>query len=217
MQWLQFLLWGVLTIWASRSARRARLWSCVLCGGLIVSMGTQLWLLWEVGRFNVNTAVPLHLCAVMAVCSIPMLVFRSKVLHSFAILLGVPCALLALCFPAIADCARPVLMASAFFRLHVILFWAPVFLLFQGLPLPNNPRPVLLGAMGYMAVVSLFNLLFYTNYMFLRLAPAGTPLAWLAMNGTDVYVVSMVMVAMVMLSGLTWGFNRIRRMLPVSY
>jgi uncharacterized membrane protein YwaF len=146
----------------------------------------------------------------MGVLSIPMLLFRSKGLYAFALLLGAPCALLALCFPAIADSAQPELMAASFFRLHVLIFWAPALLLLRGFPLAVNPRPVLLGATGYMAFVSLFNAIFHTNYLFLRIAPAGTPLQWFARSGPAAYVASLMMLAMVAVSALAWGYGRLQ-------
>ena len=212
MQWLQFLFWGALTLWASRDPRRARIWAYVLCAGLLISMATQMWLLWEIGQFSVSTAVPLHLCSIMGVLSIPMLLTRSKILYAAALLLGAPCALLALLFPAIAESARPQLMASSFFRLHVLIFWAPVLLMLRGFPLSLDPRPVLLAGVGYMALVALFNLLFHTNYLFLRLAPAGTPLEWMAEGGPVAYVASFVMIGMVVSSVLSWGYGRMRLM-----
>lgn len=209
MQWFQLFLWGALTVWASRDVKRAKIWALVLSVGLFVSMATQLWLLHEVGKLTVNTAVPLHLCSMMAVISIPMLLLGSQRLYAFSLLLGAPCALLALLFPAIADCARPQVMAAAFFRLHVLILCAPLSLYLRGFPLSLNPRPILLYATAYMALVSLFNALFNTNYLFLRLAPAGTPLEWLARQGKAGYVLSLEMIALLTLSTLSWLYAKI--------
>ncbi len=203
MQWIQLLACGLLTLWAAQKPQRARTWAWGISAGLLLSMGMQMVLLGEVGKLTVNTAAPLHLCSMMGLLSIPMVLLRRRWLYSFSMLLGMPCALLALLFPAIAACQRPALMAFAFYQLHVLIVCAPLLLLFQGFPLSLNPRPVFLAANGYMVVVSLFNRLFHTNYLFLRLAPPGTPLEWISVHGALGYVLSLEMIAILALTFLS--------------
>lgn len=202
MQWIQLMIWGAATLWAAQKPGRARNWGFVLCAFLCLSMGTQLFLLWQVGQLSLETAVPLHLCSMMAILSIPMILLRSQVLFQFSMLLGAPAAFLALCFPAIAECAHPLLMAASFFRLHVLILCTPLLLLRQGFPLPVNPRPVFLSANIYLLLVAVFNRLFHTNYLFLSRAPIGTPLAYLAAYGSATYLLSLEMATMLVVSGL---------------
>ncbi|MEA5014147.1 MAG: YwaF family protein [Candidatus Limiplasma sp.] len=200
MQWIQLLLWASLTFWAAKEDRRAALWPWVLSLGILLSMGTQLALLADVGQLHIGTALPLHLCAMMGVLTIPMLLWSIRPVYSFSIFLGAPCALLALCFPAIAQSRHPWLMASAFFRLHVLILCAPLFLRLRGFPWPWEPRGVFLAANGYLLLVAAFNRAFHTNYMFLALPPAGTPLQWLGQRGGVIYLCSLELLAMVSLT-----------------
>ncbi len=208
MQWLQLLFWGGLTCWAARRPRRVRWWRWVLCTGLLVSMATQLWLLQDAGILTLGTALPLHLCGIMAVLSIPMVLLRSQALFHFSMLLGVPGALLALCFPAMAPSHHPWLMALTFFRLHGLLLCCPLLLFLTGMRLPTRPQPVLLLANGYLLMVSLFNRLFGTNYLFLRVAPSGTPLEALAAQGSIVYICSLELLALLTVFFLAWGYEK---------
>ncbi len=209
MQWLQLLCWGGLTWWAARGDRRARLWPWTITVGLAVSMGTQLLLLAQVGRLDVGTALPLHLCSFMAVVTPLMLLLKSKALYSFSLHLGAPCALLALLFPAIADCAHPLLMSSAFYRLHVLILCGPFFLRLRGLPRLQDARPVLLAANGYLALVAWLNKLLGTNYLFLSQTPPGTPLVWLASRGGILYLCSLELLALLTITALAWIYQTV--------
>ena len=200
MQWIQLLVWGGLTYWAARDDKRAALWPWALSLGILLSMATQLLLLADVGQFHIGTALPLHLCAMTGLLTVPMLLRPSRALYDFSLFLGTPCALLALCFPAIAHSRHPLLMASAFFRLHALILCGPLFLRLRGFPWPSDPRPVFLTANGYLLLVAAFNRLFHTNYMFLALPPAGTPLAWLARRGGVGYLCSLALLAMLVLT-----------------
>lgn len=200
MQWIQLLVWGGLTYWAARQDRRAALWPWVLSLGILLSMGIQMALLAEVGQLHIGTALPLHLCAMTGLLTVPMLLRPSGPLYAFSMFLGAPCALLALCFPAIVPCNRPWLMATAFFRLHALILCGPLFLRLRGFPWPRDPRGVFLAACGYLLLVAAFNRLFHTNYMFLSRPPAGTPLAWLAQGGGVGYLCSLTLLAMVTLA-----------------
>ncbi|NLV58868.1 MAG: TIGR02206 family membrane protein [Clostridiales bacterium] len=200
MRWVQLFIWGGLTWWAAREDKRAALWPWVLSLGILLSMGTQLLLLADVGQLHIGTAVPLHLCAMMGLLTVPMLLRPSRSLYDFSMFLGAPCAFLALCFPAIAGSRHPLLMASAFFRLHVLILCGPLFLHLRGFPWPSDYRPVFLCANGYLLLVATFNSLFDTNYMFLAKPPTGTPLEWLARGGGVGYLYSLELLAMLILA-----------------
>ncbi len=208
MQWIQLILWMGLTLWAGQKKRRCRFFSYVICSGILFSMGTQLWILWGEGKLSLETAVPLHLCSMTGLLTLPMLLcFRfvpacSKSLFAFSTLLGAPCALMALCFPAIMETGHPMLMASAFFRLHVLILCAPLLLRGQGFALPTDPQGVMLFANFYLLGVTVFNRFFHTNYLFLYRPPYGTPLAFLAAQGSTVYALSLEMGALLLVTGL---------------
>ncbi len=217
MQWIQLFLWGSCTFWASRKARRARAWSLILCAGLLLSMGTQLYLLWEVDRLDIETAAPLHLCSFSALLCLPMLLNKSQGLFQFVALLGAPAAFLPLAFPAIAHCNHPTLMALSFFRLHTLILCSAFLMWLQGFPLPTRPRAILLAANAYLLAVAVFNRFFHTNYLFLYRAPYHTPLAFLAAQGSALYLLSLEMGALLLVSGLSWLYGRLpRKHAPLS-
>ena len=134
-------------------------------------------------------------------------------LMTFALLLGAPCAFLALCFPAVIGCSRPFLMRLHFNRLHSLILWAAVFVLGE------NPKPLtlwearktLLWASGYLWAVQLCNDWLPANYLFLRAVPTGTPLEWLAQRGWGYYLCSLWLLAMVC---LRWGCDFWNALLP---
>ena len=165
-------------------------------------MLTQLWLLHLDGLLMLETALPLHLCGLFGILSIPMLWRAPAVLWEASTFLGAPAALLTLFFPAVMPTSHPRLMQLAFFQLHVLVGLAPLFLYRTGKPLPTNPRRTLVVGNGYVLFVGAFNRAFQTNYLFLRLAPLGTPLETLFARGTAFYLCALEMLAMLVFTCL---------------
>lgn len=129
--------------------------------------------------------LPLHLCGMMGLCSLPLLWLRPRGLLCFTLLLGAPCAFLALCFPAVIGCSRPFLMSLHFGRLHSLIFWAAVFS-FGEKPKPLTlweARKTLLWASGYLWAVQLCNEWLPANYLFLSAVPAER--RWNGWRGGD--------------------------------
>ena len=193
VQWLQLALWLTTTIVASRKGWR---WfPAVLMVGLLVSMGGQLVCLARDGRLSLETAGPFHLCGFSALLCLPLLVRPSGALLAWQLYLGAPCAMLALCFPAIVDSGWPMLMAASFFRLHVLILCATVWTAArraaQSKPLPSDPSGVLVAVNVYAVGVSVLNRVLNANYLFLRQAPVGTPLETLAARGAAGYVAAL--------------------------
>lgn len=211
--WLSFGLWGLLTLYGLRRPKRRRAVRWASAAGLAVSMAGQETLLIQEGLWNLQTGLPLHLCGMMGLCSLPLLWRRPRGLLCFSLLLGAPCAFLALCFPAVIGCSRPFLMRLHFNRLHSLILWAAVFVLGE------NPKPLTLGetrktllwASGYAWLVQLCNEWLPANYLFLRAVPAGTPLEWLAQRGQGFYLCSLWLLAMVC---LRWGRDLWNALLP---
>ena len=138
MGWLSFGLWGLLTLYGLRQPKRRKTVRRALTAGLAVSMAGQEVLLVQDGLWSLQTGLPLHLCGMMGLCSLPLLWLRPRGLLCFSLLLGAPCALLALCFPAVIGCSRPFLMGLHFGRLHGLIVWSAVFVLGE------NPKPLTL-------------------------------------------------------------------------
>lgn len=196
---------------AARRAERAYVgFAALLCAGLLGGMGMQLVALRGDGLLDVRTALPLHLCSFSAVLAVPALCLRARPLADWLWLLGAPCALLALCFPAILPTSRPLLTAAGFYLLHSALLCAPLYLrLAQGLPLPGDPRGVLLGGLLLLACVAAFDRLTGCNYLFLLRAPAGTPLVALAARGPACYAAALTLLAMALTTVLSAGYARL--------
>lgn len=203
MQWLMLLLWGAVSVFGARAKARALFVRTLITAGLAVSMLSQLWLLRLDGQLTLATGLPLHLCGLFGLLSVPLLWRAPSWLMDFSILLGVPCAFLALCFPAVIGSANQQLMTLAFYRLHVLILCVPLLLIKEGKPLPEDPRMAFFLGNGYLLLVSAANRLLQTNYLFLRAAPAGTPLEPLFARGTGFYVCALEMLCMLMMAWLS--------------
>ena len=188
---MQYIILGALAAWTFRAARRIRLnaaryrryaWSL---GGVIwLAMGTQETILLLSGQLTHASALPLHLCSLTGVLTLPMLLGRSRFLRSAALFVGVPGAVLALLFPAVLQTPWPTLTALAFHTLHAGLVCAPALPIAAGW----RPRPGdALVAGGFLlcagGIALLVNPLTGGNYLFLAGPVAGTPLAWLGQWG----------------------------------
>ena len=206
MQWLQLLIWCSLARYGA--IRDRGITAALLASGLAMSMGCQLYLLWLDDLLSLQTGLPLHLCSMMAVLCILLCFGWFQGGYSLLLLLGVPGALLALCFPAVVDSSHPLLMHLAFLRLHVLIIAVAVFLWEQKKPLPEAPRRAFLLGNGFLLLVACINDLIGSNYLFLRAAPTGTPLAFLIRPGYGVYVASLELLCMLLMRFL-WGFYRL--------
>lgn len=190
MQWVVLLGWLGL-IWLK--PKRLRIW---LAAGLACAMLAQLLLLNMDRLLTLETALPLHLCGLFGVLSIPMLFRAPKPLYEAQMFLGAPAAFLTLFFPAVMPCSHPLLMKWAFSQLHALIALMPVYHFRTGKPLPVSPQRTLVLGNGYLLLIGAFNRVFQTNYLFLRAAPAGTPLSFLFEKGTAVYICSLEMLCM---------------------
>ncbi len=141
--------------------------------------------------------LPLPLCGLFGVLSIPMLWHAPAPLYELSAFLAAPAAALTLLFPAVVPSVHPWLMRLAFLQLHVLVALTPVYLHRRQKPLPTDPRRALVLGSGYLLAVSAFNRAFGTNYLFLSAAPAGTPLALLRARGGGAYVCALALVCMV--------------------
>ncbi len=188
---MQYLILAVLLIWTRRACLRIRRDKGLYCRhawtlGLIIasSMAVQEGVLLLCGMLDFATGLPLHLCSLLGMLTLPMLLGRSRILRSAALMIGVPGAEMALIFPAVLTTPWPRLTAFAFHTLHAGLLCAP------WLPIAGGwrPRPSDAGRAGIFllmaaALAMLVNPLTGGNYLFLAYPIAGTPLAWLGQWG----------------------------------
>lgn len=212
MQWFILIIWS---LWVASCVRLRKLLLCriTLALGLIIAMLGQLALLHMDGLLTFETALPLHLCGLFGVLSIPLLFHPFPPLWDASVFLAAPAASCALFFPAVISCSHPVLMRLAFYQLHALLVLVPVFWIRTGKPLPTNARRTFLLGSGYLLFIWAFNNAFGTNYLFTRSAPSGTPLEWLLKRGEMFYLCSLMMLCMPLFScmqGLFCRFNQRR-------
>ena len=200
MQWILLVLWSGVIIRGSRG--NILLLRAALGLGLCSAMATQLWLLKADGLFAWEHVLPLHLCSLFGVLSLLMLLHAPGVLLEACCFLGAPCAFLTLFFPAVVQCSHPLLMKAAFVQLHVLVALMPLYFYCTNKPLPTDPRRTMVAGSGYLLFISLFNRIFKTNFLFLRAAPANTPLEWLFSRGEGFYVCALLMLAMLAFSWL---------------
>ena len=209
MQWLILGVWSAI-IWYG-ALIRARWLRPLMAMGLLGSMGTQIVLLQLDGLFAWEAVLPLHLCSLFGVLSIPALLHAPIWLMEALCFLGAPGAFLTLFFPAAAYCSHPLLMQAAFYQLHALVALMPFFFYSTGKPLPIDPRETLVLGNGYLVLISLINRLFGTNYLFLRAAPLGTPLAWLFECGILFYLCALEMLCMLVFSLLSFLYAHFRK------
>ena len=197
---LLMALWGGVVWWGAGRTGREGVVRGVMAVGLAASMAVQLALLRLDGQLTLQTGLPLHLCGLFGVLSIPMLLWRApQPLYELSAFLAAPAAAVTLLFPAVIASSRPVLMRLAFLQLHVLVALTPVMLWRAGKPLPTDPRRALVLASGYLLAVAAFNRALNTNYLFLSAAPAGTPRKWLYVRGGGYYICALAMLCMVVL------------------
>lgn len=204
------LFWTIIILWGTQRPRRVVYLRRVMACGLAFSMGMQLLLLKVDGLLCLETGLPLHLCGLFGVLSIPMLWRAPTALTEASAYLAAPAAFFTLFFPAVISCTHPGWMRFAFYQLHALVALMPLFLFRTGKPMPQHPHKTLLLGIGYLLVVDAFNRVLSTNYLFLRAAPAGTPLAAFLARGKAFYICSLLMLCMVVFSWLNrlYGYFR---------
>ena len=151
-------------------------------------MAVQEGVLLLAGMLTWQTGLPLHLCSMMGVLTLPMLLSGRRFLWHLSLYLGLPGAALALLFPAVLVTPWPFVTELSFFILHAGLVLAPL------LPLCLGKRPMPWGAAaagGFLAAAGLavmaINERLGSNYLFVSWAIPGTPLEWLARWGMAGY------------------------------
>jgi len=198
--------WLMLAVYGARLPRRRLAAAAVMCLGLCLSMAGQLFLLWQDGLLNVATGLPLHICGMMAALSLILVWQKQGWIYELSLYIGMPCALLALVFPAVIASSRPPLMASHFNRVHGLILCVGLFVFLKNKTLPVSGRRAFLLGSVYLWCVWLINPIIGSNYLFLRVAPAGTPLVCLMEKGELYLMCSYEMLAIMMISlmGSLW-------------
>lgn len=152
------------------------------------AMAVQEGVLFLSGMLTWDTALPLHLCSLMGVLSLPVLLTRRPLLLNASLFVGVPGALLALIFPAVLETRWPRVTQLAFYALHAALVCASLLPMAAGWrPRPSGAAMAFLFLLTAGAAAGIANALTGGNYLFLAGPVEGTPLMWLGRWGLPVY------------------------------
>ena len=188
---MQYMILCLMLLWTGLACRRIRknpalyrpyAWGMgwLIGAAMLVQEGVLLFS----GMLHWANGLPLHLCSLLGVVTLPMLLTRSRSLCSAALFIGVPGAFMALIFPAVLRTPWPGVTALAFHTLHASLVCAPWLVIAGGWqPVPTDAvrAGVFLLIAGLLAM--LVNPLTGGNYLFMAYPIAGTPLAWLGQWG----------------------------------
>lgn len=188
---MQYLILTALICWTCRACRRIRRenrryrrYAWILGLVIYAAMLMQEGVLLLSGMLDWSNGLPLHLCSLMGVLTLPMLLTRSRILRSAALFIGVPGAALALIFPAVLQTPWPTVTALGFHTLHAGLVCAPWLVIAKGWrPVPADAARAGLVLLMAGALAMLLNPITGGNYLFLAYPIAGTPLAWLGRWG----------------------------------
>lgn len=192
---MQYLILALLLLWTRCACRRIRqsprlYRRCAWTLGLLVyaAMLTQEAVLLLSGQLDWSSGLPLHLCSLLGVLTLPMLLTCSRILCSAALFIGVPGAALAVIFPAVLRTPWPMLTAIAFHTLHAGLICAPWLVIARGWrPAAADAWRAGLVLLAAGAAAMVVNPLVGGNYLFLAVPVPGTPLAWLGQWGIWAY------------------------------
>ena len=106
----------------------------------------------------------------------------------------------ALVFPCVLPCPWQRWMDFCFLSLHSLLVIAPFLGWAAGLRPNSLLWPVMAWGNVFLAAVLIVNQLTGANFLFLRAAPAGTPLVWLHQWGVGGYMLALEILALGLLT-----------------
>ena len=134
-------------------------------------------------------AIPLHLCSVSAIAALIAAAGARGDTLNFLWYLGMPGAALALIFPAPAMSRCQGLFNAAYAATHLLIVFIPAAIIALG----DRPKPRLAARMmallqGIALLAFFANEALGTNFLFLSLPAAGTPLEALYAMGYPVYL-----------------------------
>lgn len=173
---------------------------------LVSSMGVTAMILiirgrgWEV--------IPLHLCSLSALCALALVLWPRGWMLDFLWYLGMPGAALALLFPAPAAGRLQFVINLSYAATHLLILLIPALMMLLGMrPQAGRAGCALLMLQGIALAAYGINSLLGTNFLFLRLPPAGTPLEWFYEMGMPVYLIALE----ALMIGAAAGMESLRR------
>jgi hypothetical integral membrane protein (TIGR02206 family) len=133
------------------------------------------WHIWNlaVGRWNIQTVLPLHLCSVLVWLSGFMLVTKNQTIYDFSYLLGIASAFQAVMTPDLGIFGFPHFRFFQTFISHGLIITAAIYMtVVEGLrPTWKSVLKVAVGINLYMLVVYFVNVAIGSNYLFINHKP----------------------------------------------
>lgn len=170
-------------------------------------MVTEGMLMYE-GRWR--EAVPLHLCSLSAIASGWLACAPTQVILNFLWYLGMPGAALALLFPAPASSVCPLLLNASYFATHALILMIPIVRMIFGMrPERRKKGQAMLVLLMIACLAAAGNRILGTNFLFLALPPAGTPLEAVFSLGYPAYWCAMFLLMLICCMAMDWTAGRI--------
>jgi hypothetical integral membrane protein (TIGR02206 family) len=219
LAWLAvtILLMVLSTLWYRRLHEKAR--RKVLRGAAYAVIGLEVlrtaWLL-IIGHYEIYRHLPLHLCGVMIVIEAVAVFSGKRFFKEFAYAAGLPGAAMALLTPEPSGYPFFNIQYLQSIVIHALLVLIPVFMIAGDGFRPNiRALPKNLGLLTALAAFCFgINFLLNSNYMFVRFAPADTPIAlfdsWVGWPGYIGLLLAFVFVVWVIMY-LPWALAGMRK------
>jgi len=142
------------------------------------------------------------------VIAVLLAVFQRQSLLDFLWYLGMPGAALALLFPAPAAGRLQFVINLSYAATHLLILLIPALMMLLGMrPQAGRAGCALLMLQGIALAAYGINGLLGTNFLFLCLPPAGTPLEWFYEMGMPVYLIALE----ALMIGAAAGMESLRR------
>lgn len=180
---------------------RNRLARRVMAGVLFASIGVTMLVLLLEGRGK--EALPLHLCGLSALAAAALALHPRAFLLDALWYLGMPGALLALLFPAPAVSRFQLAMNASYGVTHILILLIPCVLIAAGMRPGQGKAAKMFFLLDAAALpVCAVNQWLETDYLFLMVPPAGTPLEFLFHLGYPAYLIVLHMLMLCCCMGM---------------
>ena len=177
---------------------------------LLTSMAVTMGLLAAEGRME--EAIPLHLCSLSALAAAKIAFKTDQSRLSFLWLAGMPGALLALLFPAPAVSRWQGLLKLSYVTTHALILLVPLLAFLMGeRPKPGGEKSTFIIVYADALAAACVNKKLGTDFLFLSAPPAGTPLEALFQLGYPVYLLTLLGLVLLMITGMDKLGRRIFR------
>lgn len=195
------ILFNVGLIYVGRRAdavARARLRGALAAILLVNEAAWHVWN-WAVGRWTLQTMLPLHLCSVMVFASAAMLLTRHYTLYELLYFLGIGAASQALLTPDLGIYGFPHFRFFQTFISHGLIVTAAVYMTLVEGYRPYWRSLVRVAVLGnlYMIVIFVLNQVIGSNYLFIARKP-DTPSLIDVLGAWPWYILSLEAIAVVL-------------------